>query len=233
MLRLPGGVRLRVMEPHPADQRRLWRARPLPSVDLVGYLEEHGRPIRYSYVEGSWPLSDLQNVYADRPGSAEMASAGRPLTERTLVRLMARGVAVAPIELHTGRVQPGAARAAAAGALHRARGDRPARDQHGRGRPPGGRGRHHRGPRPRVGGPRRTGGAELGLDLTRARARTVRPAWSAACSPGCTLPRPATSTCSRRSPDASSWPTAYAAVTGPDSPAYLWHEFGDSMLLLP
>ena len=26
---------------------------------------------------------------------------------------------------------------------------------------------------------------------------------------------------------------AYAAVTGPDSPAYLWHEFGDSMLLLP
>ena len=102
VLRLPGGVRLRVVEPHPADQRRLWRARPLPSVDLVGYLADHGRPIRYSYVEGSWPLSDLQNVYADRPGSAEMASAGRPLTERTLVRLIARGVAVAPIELHTG-----------------------------------------------------------------------------------------------------------------------------------
>jgi S-adenosylmethionine:tRNA ribosyltransferase-isomerase len=102
VLRLPGGVRLRVAEPHPAGQRRLWRARALPSVDLVAYLEEHGRPIRYGYVEGSWPLSDLQNVYADRPGSAEMASAGRPLTERTLVRLMARGVVVAPVELHTG-----------------------------------------------------------------------------------------------------------------------------------
>jgi S-adenosylmethionine:tRNA ribosyltransferase-isomerase len=101
-LRLPGGVRLRLVEPHPAGQHRLWRARPLPAVDLLGYLAEHGRPIRYAYVEGTWPLSDLQNVYADRPGSAEMPSAGRPLTERTLVRLMARGVVVAPIELHTG-----------------------------------------------------------------------------------------------------------------------------------
>jgi S-adenosylmethionine:tRNA ribosyltransferase-isomerase len=26
---------------------------------------------------------------------------------------------------------------------------------------------------------------------------------------------------------------AYADVTGPDAPHYLWHEFGDSMLLLP
>ena len=26
---------------------------------------------------------------------------------------------------------------------------------------------------------------------------------------------------------------AYADVTAPDSPHYLWHEFGDSMLLLP
>ena len=102
VLRLPGGVRLRVVEPHPPGQLRLWRARPLPLVDRVAYLHEHGHPIRYSYVPGRWPLSDLQNVYADRPGSAEMASAGRSLTERTLVRLMARGVAVAPVELHTG-----------------------------------------------------------------------------------------------------------------------------------
>ncbi len=26
---------------------------------------------------------------------------------------------------------------------------------------------------------------------------------------------------------------AYADITGPGAPAYLWHEFGDSMLLLP
>lgn len=102
VLRLPGGVRLRVDAPHPAGQERLWRAVPLPTVGIADYLPEHGRPIHYPYVEGQWPLDTLQNVYADRPGSAEMASAGRPLTERGLVRLMARGVPVVPVTLHTG-----------------------------------------------------------------------------------------------------------------------------------
>ena len=102
VLRLPGGVRLRIDGPHPARQDRLWRAVPLPAAAVVDYLRSHGRPIRYRYVEGSWPLEALQNVYADRPGSAEMASAGRPLTERALVRLMARGVPVVPVVLDTG-----------------------------------------------------------------------------------------------------------------------------------
>ena len=75
---------------------------PLPSVSTVEYLPRHGRPIRYPYVDGNWPLRDLQNVYADQPGSAEMPSAGRPLSERVLVRLLARGVTVAPVVLHTG-----------------------------------------------------------------------------------------------------------------------------------
>jgi S-adenosylmethionine:tRNA ribosyltransferase-isomerase len=102
VLRLPGGVRLRLDTPHPPGQTRLWRAVPLPAADVVDYLTEHGRPIHYPYVEGDWPLETLQNVYADRPGSAEMASAGRPLTERALVRLMTRGVPVVPVVLDTG-----------------------------------------------------------------------------------------------------------------------------------
>jgi S-adenosylmethionine:tRNA ribosyltransferase-isomerase len=102
VLRLPGGVRLRFAEPHPAGQWRLWRAVPLPAVSTVEYLHEHGRPIHYPYLDGTWPLEDLQNVYADRPGSAEMPSAGRPLTERVLLRLLSRGIPVAPVELHTG-----------------------------------------------------------------------------------------------------------------------------------
>ena len=101
-LALPGGVRLRLRGPHPSSQSRLWRATPLPATDRTRYLQEHGEPISYSYVEGEWPLADRQNVYADVPGSAEMPSAGRPLTERLLVRLMARGVVVAPVVLHTG-----------------------------------------------------------------------------------------------------------------------------------
>ena len=102
VLRLPGGVRLRILEPHPPGQTRLWQARPLPAVDRVAYLTEHGRPIRYRYVRDSWPIDALQNVYATHPGSAEMPSAGRPLTAALLVDLIAAGVTIAPLVLHTG-----------------------------------------------------------------------------------------------------------------------------------
>ena len=101
-LRLPGGVHLLVRGPHPSGQQRLWRATPRPAADRTSYLIEHGAPISYSYVQGQWPLESRQNVYAAVPGSAEMPSAGRPLSEGVLVRLMARGVVVAPIVLHTG-----------------------------------------------------------------------------------------------------------------------------------
>ena len=102
VLRLPGHVHLRVDQPVPAGQTRLWRALALPAVGRTDYLLDHGRPIRYSYADGDWPLSDLQNEYAVVPGSAEMPSAGRPLTQRLLVDLMTTGVVVAPVVLHTG-----------------------------------------------------------------------------------------------------------------------------------
>jgi S-adenosylmethionine:tRNA ribosyltransferase-isomerase len=102
VLRLPGGVRLRVTGAHPPGQDRLWRAVPSPWHDTVDYLGDHGRPVGYRYLDSPVPLADLQNVYADRGGSAEMPSAGRPLTERVLVSLISRGVVVVPLELHTG-----------------------------------------------------------------------------------------------------------------------------------
>ena len=73
---------------------------------LHGYLAEHGRPIRYGYVPESWPLDAYQTVYALEPGSAEMASAGRPFTPELITALVARGVLVAPITLHTGVSSP-------------------------------------------------------------------------------------------------------------------------------
>ncbi len=108
-LRLPDGRRLRLLEPYPgpsAGTSRLWRARPRPGVDLHWYLARHGRPIAYGHPARDFPLSDHQNVYAEAPGSAEMASAGRPFTARLLVRLMARGVTVAPVVLHAGVSSP-------------------------------------------------------------------------------------------------------------------------------
>ncbi len=108
-LALPGGRALRLRAPHPdpaARWSRFWRARPRPAAGLPGYLSRHGRPIAYGPSAGRFPLSDRQNVYATTPGSAEMASAGRPFTAPLLVRLMARGVTVAPVLLHAGVSSP-------------------------------------------------------------------------------------------------------------------------------
>jgi S-adenosylmethionine:tRNA ribosyltransferase-isomerase len=99
-LALPAGATARILAPYAGV--RLWLAR----LDLPGplelYLAEHGQPIRYGYVPRRWPLDAYQNVYAVEPGSAEMASAGRPFTAELITRLVAGGVLVAPITLHTG-----------------------------------------------------------------------------------------------------------------------------------
>jgi S-adenosylmethionine:tRNA ribosyltransferase-isomerase len=48
------------------------------------------------------PLIEYQTVFAREPGSAEMPSAGRPFTAELVVDLVTRGIGVAPITLHTG-----------------------------------------------------------------------------------------------------------------------------------
>jgi len=81
---------------------RLWiAALDLPQPTLT-WLAVNGRPIRYGYVDRPWPISMYQNVYATEPGSAEMPSAGRPFTPEVVMRLVAKGVGVTPLVLHTG-----------------------------------------------------------------------------------------------------------------------------------
>jgi S-adenosylmethionine:tRNA ribosyltransferase-isomerase len=101
---LPAGGSVALLTPyatHP-DGVRLWVASITLPEPLLAYLSAHGRPIRYGYVAGEWPIAMYQNVYATEPGSAEMPSAGRPFTPEVLTRLVARGVGVVPILLHTG-----------------------------------------------------------------------------------------------------------------------------------
>ena len=98
---LPGGATLRLLARHTP---RLWRAR--LDRDVPAYLRAYGQPIRYSYVERDWPLSAYQTVFGVDPGSAEMPSAGRPFSEALVTRLVARGVAFAPVTLHTGVASP-------------------------------------------------------------------------------------------------------------------------------
>jgi S-adenosylmethionine:tRNA ribosyltransferase-isomerase len=81
---------------------RLWVATLELPQPVLTYLAVHGRPIRYGYVTRDWPLDVYQNVYAREPGSAEMPSAGRPFTPELVTRLVAKGVGVTPIVLHTG-----------------------------------------------------------------------------------------------------------------------------------
>jgi S-adenosylmethionine:tRNA ribosyltransferase-isomerase len=81
---------------------RLWVSLIETPETLHTFLARHGRPIRYGYVQGSYPISAYQNVYVTEPGSAEMPSAGRPFTPELLTRLVAKGVGVAPLLLHTG-----------------------------------------------------------------------------------------------------------------------------------
>jgi S-adenosylmethionine:tRNA ribosyltransferase-isomerase len=99
---LPDSVALHVQAQHPPGQQRLWRAHVAVDSGVPAYLGRHGRPIRYAYVREPVPLAEYQTVFARDPGSAEMPSAGRPFTAELVVDLVTRGVGVAPITLHTG-----------------------------------------------------------------------------------------------------------------------------------
>lgn len=103
-LELPGGASAELVARY-AGVRLLVARLELPA-PLLGYLAEHGRPIRYGYVPSRWPLDAYQTVYALEPGSAEMPSAGRPFTPELLTGLVAQGVVVAPVTLHTGVSSP-------------------------------------------------------------------------------------------------------------------------------
>ncbi|MDB5058856.1 MAG: putative S-adenosylmethionine:tRNA ribosyltransferase-isomerase [Chloroflexi bacterium] len=110
-LALPNGGAITLHVPYLHDRHdrqtsqgsaRLWIA----TLDLPGplqpYLEAYGFPIRYSYVKKAWPTSYYQTVYATEPGSAEMPSAGRAFSCDLLTDLVAHGIQIAPLILHTG-----------------------------------------------------------------------------------------------------------------------------------
>jgi S-adenosylmethionine:tRNA ribosyltransferase-isomerase len=98
---LAGGAAIELLGPY-LESPRLWTALLELPEPVLRWLDANGQPIRYAYVPRQWPLAAYQNVYAAEPGSAEMPSAGRPFTERLLTRLVAKGIAVSPIVLHTG-----------------------------------------------------------------------------------------------------------------------------------
>jgi S-adenosylmethionine:tRNA ribosyltransferase-isomerase len=81
---------------------RLWIATLQLPLPIQPYLARYGFPIRYGYVKQQWPASYYQSVYTTEIGSAEMPSAGRAFTPELITRLVARGMHIAPLILHTG-----------------------------------------------------------------------------------------------------------------------------------
>ena len=71
--------------------------------DIRAAMRRHGSAIRYAYLEPPFPSLDAyQTLFGVVPGSAEMPSAARPFTPRAVNELHARGCRVVSILLHTG-----------------------------------------------------------------------------------------------------------------------------------
>jgi len=100
-IELPAGAHAELLARF-AGSDRLSVARLIFGRPVEGYLRRHGKPIRYPYVDHAWPIEAYQTVFSLEPGSAEMPSAGRPFSAELVVELLARGVYIAPVTLHTG-----------------------------------------------------------------------------------------------------------------------------------
>jgi S-adenosylmethionine:tRNA ribosyltransferase-isomerase len=98
---LPGGATARLSKPFLTGPR-LWQAELHHPQPMLAYLARYGKPIRYSYVPTEWPIAYYQTVFADVPGSAEMPSAARPFSTEVTTRLVSRGIQIAPLVLHCG-----------------------------------------------------------------------------------------------------------------------------------
>ncbi len=100
---------LTLLEPYPREHssptgtgNRLWRATYAGESALQDLLARIGRPIAYGYLDRQYPIEDYRTIFGTTPGSAEMPSAARPFTPDVVTRLVSRGIAIAPILLHTG-----------------------------------------------------------------------------------------------------------------------------------
>lgn len=83
------------------DLPRLWFVR--IDGDAEDAMSRAGEPIRYGYIEPPFPpLSAYQTIFAEVPGSAELPSAARPFTRRVVEALRSRGILLVSIVLHAG-----------------------------------------------------------------------------------------------------------------------------------
>lgn len=104
--RLSGGATMTLSRPlQEAGHRggvRLWQAALEVPGQVESYLAKHGRPISYGHLQARWPLSFYQTIFAREAGSAEMPSAGRPFSFQLVAGMAAGGIKFSQVVLHTG-----------------------------------------------------------------------------------------------------------------------------------
>ena len=235
VINLSGGATATLVGPAtassiPGRRIRLWSATISVSGPVDAFLARWGRPIRYGHVGRGRPLSAYQTIFADEPGSAEMPSAGRPFTAQMVNHLARRGVELVKVLLHCGVSSLEAGEA-----------------------PPAERFSVSPETAERVNATLRVGGRVVAVGTS-----VVRALESAAIAPGLVLPA-AGWTELVAGPDQpprtvrglltgwheprSSHLAMLEAIAGPEllreayrlalEHGYLWHEFGDSHLILP
>lgn len=79
---------------------RLWFIQFEDCLDTA--IKSVGKAIRYAYASDTFSLDNYQTYFAQIPGSAEMPSAAYPFTARVVQSVIDKGIEIADITLHTG-----------------------------------------------------------------------------------------------------------------------------------
>lgn len=90
-LTLPGAASVTLLAPVDPGRPRIWYASFRLGAPMYAYLARFGEPIRYAYLDRSYPLCEYQTFFARSIGSSEMPSAARPFTRDVVERLRTRG----------------------------------------------------------------------------------------------------------------------------------------------
>ena len=93
-----GAAKVRLVAPYPGIPRLWFVHADRPFGPLIA---GHGRPIHYGYTD-EWPMGVYETLFSRVPGSAEMPSASRPITPNVRDAVEEAGVRILPILLHTG-----------------------------------------------------------------------------------------------------------------------------------
>lgn len=93
-----GDATAKLLKPYPGIPRLWFTSFNVPATILM---TEFGEPIHYSYAP-AYPMEAYQTLFSRFPGSAEMPSAARPITPRVRDMLLAHGIGITGVILHTG-----------------------------------------------------------------------------------------------------------------------------------